>query len=329
MKRRDFIVLFGGSAVVETIGAPLNAQAQASRVARIAYLGVTGPSVLDPRQIEAFKQGLRENGLIEGRNIAVEYFWAEGDENRLKQLAGDLAQRNLDVIVTAGPQAVHALQSTGTSVPIVFAIVGDAIGNGVVTSLARPTGNVTGLSMSNTDLEAKRIEILKEAAPAVTKIMVLHDPSSGPAGLSEAATAARALAIELDVVDAHQPDQFEKAYADAVGRGANAIAAFASPFFNFHRKQLVELATRHRLPSIWEALAYVRDGGLLSYGPSFPDMYRRSAGYVAKILNGAKPSDLPVEQPIRFELAINAKTAKALGVAVPPTLLGRADEVIE
>jgi putative ABC transport system substrate-binding protein len=228
MKRRDFIALLGSGVAIETIGMPLIAQAQqASRLARIAYLGITSPSILDPRQIDGFKQGLRENGLIEGRNIIVEYFWAEGDENRLKRLAGDLAQRNFDVIVTAGPQAVHTLKSTATSVPIVFAIVGDAIGNGVVTSLARPTGNITGLSMSNTDLESKRIEILKEASPDITKIMVLHDPSSGPAGLAEAATTARALSVELDVVEAHNPDQFNGAFVDAIGRGANAIASIA------------------------------------------------------------------------------------------------------
>jgi putative tryptophan/tyrosine transport system substrate-binding protein len=330
VKRREFIALFGSSVAIETFGLPLVAKAQpANRVARIAYLGASSPSILDPRQIDGFKQGLRENGLIEGRNIVVEYLWAEGDEDRLKRLAGELAQRNLDVIVTAGPQAVHALMSTGTTVPIVFAIVGDAIGNGVVTSLSRPTGNVTGLSMSNTDLESKRIEILKEASPAITKIMVLHDPSSGPAGLPEAAIAARALSVELDVVEANHPDQFNGAFVDATRRGANAIATFASPFFNFHRKQLIELATQNRLPSIWEAVAYVKDGGLLSYGPSFSDMYRRSAGYVAKILNGAKPADLPVEQPIRFELAVNVKTAKAFGLTVPPTLLARSDEVIE
>lgn len=311
------------------MGLPLIAQAQqANRVARIAYLGIPSPSTIDPRQIEGFKQGLRENGLLEGRNIIVDYFWAEGDEDRLNHLAGDVARQNLDVIVTAGPQAVHALKGTGTTIPIVFAIVGDAIGNGVVTSLARPTGNVTGLSMSNTDLESKRIEILKEAAPATTRIMVIHHPSSGPAGLAEAAATARALSVELDVVEVSHPDQFDGAFIDAIGRGANATAISASPFFNFHRKQLIELATRNRLPSIWEAAAYVRDGGLLSYGPSFADMYRRSAGYVAKILNGAKPADLPVEQPIRFELAVNVKTAKSFGLTIPPALLARSDEVV-
>jgi putative ABC transport system substrate-binding protein len=326
MNRRAFIVGVGAA-----LALPLTARAQqqAGRIARIAYLGATSPATLDPRQIEAFKQGLQENGLIEGRNIAVDYVWAEGDQDRLRRLAVDLARRNLDLIVTAGPQAVNALRATGTTTPIVFAIVGDAIGNGIVSSLAHPDGNVTGLSMYDTDLEGKRIEILKEAAPAVTRLLVLHDPSMGPAGLSEAAATARALAMELDAAEASSPGQFDVVFRAAVGKGANGVAAFASPFFNFNRKHLIELAAQYGLPSIWEASAYVRDGGLLSYGPSFADMYRRSAGYVAKILNGAKVADLPVEQPVRFELAVNLKTARLLGITIPPTLISRSDEVVE
>jgi putative ABC transport system substrate-binding protein len=284
---------------------------------------------LDPRQIEQFKAGLLENGLIEGRNVLVDYLWAEGSPERLQQLASELAKRDLDVIVTAGPQAVHALMATRTKTPIVFAIVGDPIGNGIVESLARPGGNVTGLSMSNTDLESKRIEVLKEAVPALRRVMILHDPSMGAAGLPEAAAAARALAVEPLIVETSDPAQFEAAFGDAVGHGANGLSTTASPFLNFHRKRLIELAARHRLASIWEGTAFVRDGGLLSYGPSFPDMYRRSAAYVAKIINGAKPSDLPVQQPILFELAVNLATAKALGLTVPPSLLARANEVIE
>ena len=325
MRRREFIALIGGWAMLPRAA---SAQQGAGRMARIAYLGASSPAVIDPRQIEGFKQGLRENGLIEGRNVTVEYFWAEGDRARLERLAGEIGKRGFDVIVTAGPQAVHALTGTGTASPIIFAIVGDPIANGIVTSLARPDGNATGLSMSNSDLESKRIEILKEAVPAVTRVMVLRDPSMGAGGLDEAATTAKALGLEFDLVEA-QPDQFEAAFERAVRRGVNGLAVFASPFFNFHRRPLVDLATHHRLPSIWEAVAYVRDGGLLSYGPSFSDMYRRSAGYVAKILNGAKPADLPVEQPVRFELTVNLKTAKALGIIIPPTLIARADEVIE
>ena len=326
MKRREFITVIGALAM--TPPSTAFAQLSSGRMARIVYLGATGAAVLDPRQIEGFKQGLRENGLIEGQNITVDYLWAEGDPARLLRLAGDVSKAGYDVIVTAGPQAVHALTRAGTTAPIIFAIVGDAIANGVVTSLARPNGNVTGLSMFNSDLESKRIEILKEVAPSVTRVMALRDPSMGGSGLQEAAATAKALGVEFDAVEAGV-DQFDAAFADALRRGVNGLATFASPFFNFHRARLIELATRHRLPSIWEAFAYVRDGGLLSYGPNFADMYRRSAGYVAKILKGAKPSDLPVEQPVRFELTINLKTARELGIVPPPTLLGRADEVIE
>jgi putative ABC transport system substrate-binding protein len=256
-------------------------------------------------------------------------FGRRAARSALQQLASELAKRGLDVIVTAGPQAVKALTATGTATPIVFAIVGDPVGNGIVKSLARPGGNVTGLSMSNSDLESKRIEVLKDAAPALSRVIILHDPSMGREGIPEALAAARALVIEPLIVDTSDPTQFEPLFADAAKRGANGLSTTASPFLNFHRKRLIELAATYRLPSIWEGTAYVRDGGLLSYGPSFPDMYRRSAGYVAKILNGAKPAELPVQQPIRFELAVNLATAKTLGLTIPPTLLARADEVIE
>jgi len=326
MQRRQFITLIGGAAAAWPSVA--RTQQPMGRIRHIAYLGNLSPSTMDPQQIEAFKTGLQENGFVERRNITVDYLWAEGSRDRLRELAEDLGRRNLDVIVTAGPQSVLALMATKTSTPIVFAIVGDPIGNGIVTSLAHPTGGVTGLSMSNTDLESKRIEMLKETAPGITRLLILHDPTLGPAALAEAKAATRTLAIEPDVVEISNPDQLEEIFARAAERGVNGIATLASPFLNFNRKRLIALATDHRLPSVWEGTAYVR-GGLLAYGPSFPDMYRRSAGYVAKILNGAKPADLPIEQPVRFELAVNLKTAKALGLTVPPSLLGRADEVIE
>ena len=327
MKRREFIGLVGGAAAALPL--VVRAQQPTARTARIAYLGVTSPETIDPSQIEAFKLGLLENGLVEGRNITVEYLWAEGDEGRLRQLAEELVHRNFDLIVTAGPQAINALRATGTKTPIVFAIVGDAIGDGIVNSLSHPEGNTTGLSMSNTDLEGKRIEILKEAAPTITRLLVLHHPSTGPVALAEATARARALAMETDSVEAGSPDEFELVFKAAANKGDNGVAALASPFFNFNRKRLIELASQYRLPSIWEASAYVRDGGLLSYGPSFADMYRRSAGYVAKILNGAKVADLPVEQPVRFELVLNLRTARLLGITIPPTIIARADEVIE
>jgi len=284
---------------------------------------------LDPRQIEQFKVGLTENGLIEGENIEVDYLWGEGNSDRLRQLATDLARRNIDVIVTAGPQPVQALREAGVKTPIVFAILNGPIGDGFVQSLARPGGNITGLSMAGTDLESKRLEILKEAVPTLKKVLLLHDPSMGALGLAETKAAARGIDLEVFVVDSHDTDKFKAAFIEAAAHGANGVATMASPFFNFNRKRLIQLASEYRWPSIWENGSYVRDGGLIAYGPSFPDMYRRSVGYVAKILNGAKPSDLPVQQPTRFELAVNTKTAKVLGLTIPAGLIFRADELIK
>lgn len=308
---------------------PVCAQSKNNHIARIAFLGVGSQSTFDPRQIEAFEQGLRENGLVEGRTIEVEYLWGEGDPNRIKERAAVLGRRDLDAIVTAGSQTTLALIATGTKTPIVFAIISDPIATGVVKSLSRPGGNVTGLAMSGTDLEAKRVEVLKEAVPAAKRIMVLHDPKVGQTGVADVEAAARALKLEPLTVQAADPSDFDGAFAQAREQGADALVTMASPFLNFNRKRLIELAGRYRLASIWYGAAFVREGGLLSYGPSFPDMYRRSAGYIAKIIGGAKPADIPVEQPVKFEMVINLKTSKALGLEIPAALIARADEVIE
>ena len=253
----------------------------------------------------------------------------DGNPDRLRQHAADLAKRNLSVIVTAGPQPVRALLEAKVSSPIVFAILSDPISDGFVQSLARPGGNLTGLSMVGTDLESKRLQIFKDGVPAITKVMLLHDPTMGSIGLEEAKSSARGLGLEIFVGEVADVDKLADIFTEAVRQNVNGVAGLASPFFNFNRKQLVDLCSQYRLPSIWEAIAYIRDGGLISYGPSFPDMYRQSAGYVAKILKGTKPSELPVQQPIRFELAVNLKTAKTLGVTLPASLIGRADEVVE
>ena len=302
MRRRDFIAGLGTTAAL-----PFSAGAQSNndRIARIAYLGVGNPSAFDPRQIEGFKQGLLENGLIEGRTIEVDYLWAEGNPIRMKELAAVLGQRDLDAIITAGSESTLALMATGTKTPIVFAIISDPIGTGVVNSLNRPGRNVTGLAMSGTDLEAKRVEVLKEAVPTTTRIMVLHDPKIGQVGVAEVQATARVLKVELVIAQTAGPGEFEGAFARAAEQGVDALVTMASPILNSNRKRLIELAERYRLPSIWYGDAFVREGGLLSYGPSFPDMYRRSAGYVAKIIRGAKPADIPVEQPIKFELVID------------------------
>jgi putative ABC transport system substrate-binding protein len=326
MRRREFITLLGSAATW-----PLTARAQhaTSKVAHIAHLSTMSAATVNQRQIEAFKIGLAENGLIENQNITIDYLWAEGSVERTQQLAAELARRDLDVIVTAGPQPVRALLAAGTKTPIVFAILNDPIGDGFVKSLAHPGGNVTGLSMQGADIEIKRVEILKDAVPAVSKLMILHDPSMGDLARTGVQAAVQALGLQFIVLDPTEPAKFPDAFAVAAGQGANGLIAMASPFLNFQRKQLIALAAQYRLPSIWEASYFVQDGGLLSYGPSFPEMFRRSANYVAKILGGQKPAELPVEQPVKFELAVNLKTAKTLGVAIPQALLLRADEVIE
>jgi ABC-type uncharacterized transport system substrate-binding protein len=326
MKRRHFLGLVGGAAVW-----PVAARAQhpRARLARVAYLGTSGPSILDPRQIEQFKAGLVENDLIVGKNVTVEYFWAEGSLDRLKDLATELAGRDFDVIVTVGSQAFRFLKAARTKSPIVLAVIGDIVADGIVDNLARPSGNVTGLSMSDKDLEGKRIEILKEAVPTVTRLMIVHDPSTGPSKLAEAKRAASRLAIETFAFETSDPSSFDGAFTKAAEASVNGLAVTASTIFNRYRHRLIGLATRNRLPSIWEGSIYVRDGGLISYGPSFADMYRRSAGYVAQIIGGARPEDLPIQLPIKFELFVNSRTAKDLGVVLSPMLLARADEVVE
>jgi putative ABC transport system substrate-binding protein len=297
---------------------------------RVAFLGNSSPATVDPTHVEAFKQGLRESGLIDGSNVEVEYFWIEGSFERMQELVAKLGQDNFDVILTAGSKTTQALLATGTKTPIVFAVIADPVGSGIVESLARPGGNITGLSMSDSDLESKRVELLKEAAPSITRVMILRDPVVGtPTGAAEAEATARALGLGVVVAEASSPDDVERAFGRGREHGVDAVAAMASAFFNFHRKRLIELAAQFHLPSIWEADVYVKDGGLISYGPNFPDMYRRSAEYIARILKGTNPSDLPVQQPTKFELAVNLRAAKALGLTIPATLLARADEVIE
>jgi putative tryptophan/tyrosine transport system substrate-binding protein len=326
MRRREFIAGIGSAAAWPVVA---RAQRRNGQVAHIAYLGMTSPSSLDPRQIEGFKQGLTDNGLIEGRDIIVDYVWAEGRLDRLRQLATELVRHNLDLIVTAGPQPVRALLQTQTQTPIVFAIYSDPVVDGVIDSLARPGRNLTGLSMANSNLESKRLQILKDAISPLTRVAILHDPAGGPSGLIDVQSGARELALETLILDASDPGRFDSIFAEAANHSVNGLAGMASPFLNFHHKRLIDLANQYRFPSIWESSGYVRDGGMLSYGPSFADMYRQSADYVAKILNGAKPSDLPVEQPVKFELAINLRTAKSLGIVISPAILARADEVIE
>lgn len=326
MERRHFLGFIGGFLAWPAI---THAQ-QSNRIARLALLSAQSAASADPLSIAALRQGLIENDLIEGKNVELEYFWGNGDPKRVQELASAVAQRNFDVIITAGSQPVRSLVATGTKKPLVFAIMADPVGDGLIASLRRPGGNATGLSMSGTALESKRIQLLKETVPSIRRLMILHDPVGEAKGVVDAMKlAAQALSLDAIFFQAGAVESFEKAFVSAKEQGVDALVGSASAYLNFNRKRLIELAAQYRLPSVWEANVYVRDGGLMSYGPNFPDMYRRSAGYVAKILRGAAPGDLPVEQPVKFEFAVNAKTAASLGISLPPTILARADELIE
>ena len=326
MRRRDFIAGIGGAAILPLAA---GAQQKPGSVPVVVYLGPQSSASVDPRNMEQFRAGLAENGLIDGQNVKVEYLWGEGSAEILRRHAADLAARDVDVIVTAGPQPVRLLVDAKVRSPIVFAILNDPIGDGFIKSLARPGGNLTGLSMAGTDLETKRLEILNDALHGLKKVLLLHDPTMGPNGVEQTRQAGRSMGMEVVFADTNEPDKIKELFAGAAAQGIGGVATMASPFFNFNRKRLIEASMANRLPSIWEATTYVRDGGLLAYGPSFSDMYRRSAGYVARILKGAKAEDIPVEQPTRFELAINLRTARSFGIEIPAALISRADEVIE
>ena len=329
MRRREFIAGIGA-----TTAWPLAAHAQQKSMPVIGYLG-GGPPDLSGSSVAAFRQGLRELGYIEGRNIVIEYRWAEGNTDLFPALADELVAFKVDVIMTAGGTlgALAAKQAT-TTLPIVFGVVGDPIAEGLVTSLARPGGNVTGLSNVTNDLVGKWLELLKQVVPAVSLIAVLWKPDSMPehakeVRLKEANVSARALGVQLQVVEARGPADFDMAFSQMSAKRAGALVVLTTLVFDIERQRIVDLAAKNRLPTVYATRNYVDAGGLMSYGPNFPDLHRRAATYVDKILKGAKPSDLPVEQPTKFALVINLKTAKTLGLTVPPTLLAQADDVIE
>jgi putative ABC transport system substrate-binding protein len=304
------------------------ANAQISTTPRIGYLmDRTGPGEFD----EAFLRGLREHGYVVGQNIAIEYRWSEGKAARLSQLAADLVTRKVDMIVTQGVAATLAAKEATATIPIVMASSQNAVGDGLVTSLAHPGGNVTGRSVYAPELTPKRVELLKEAVPSLSRVGVLwnaHNPA-GPAQVQEAEAASRILGIAIESLDARIPDDLDTMMTRAASSGAGAILILSDSATITHRTQIASAAQKHRLPTIFANKAYLEGGGLMSYGPDLADAFRRTAVYVDKILKGTKPADLPVEQPTRFELAINLKAAQALGLAIPPTLLARADEVIE
>jgi len=299
-------------------------------MARIGWLS-TGSTTSHGPLLEGFREGLRELGYMEGRNIAIEYRWAEGRLDRLPQLATELVQLKVDVLVTAGSPGIRAAKQATTTIPIVMAAGGDPVGSGYVASLARPGGNITGLSNLAEDLVAKLLELLKGAVPGVSRVAVLSNPAN-PAHASfrrVIQSAGRTMGVTLLPVDARGPAEFDGAFATMIRERAGGLVELPDPMFLTERHRLTGLANQNRLPAIYGFREHAAAGGLMAYGVNLRDSYRRAAIYVDKILKGAKPGDLPVEQPTKFELVINLKTARVLGLTIPPSLLLRADEVIQ
>jgi len=312
------------------VAAPFAVQAQqAGKVYRVGFLW-DSPTVW-PEAIEGFHRGLRDLGWVEGQNIVVEHRWAEGRFDRLPDLAEELVRLKVDVIVAPTSIYAGAAKQATSTIPIVFAVHADPKGSGHVASLARPGGNLTGISLMMTETNAKLLELLKEAVPGLPRVAVLWDPSTpshGPS-LNAVEVMSRALGLPLQAVAVRSAMEFDTAFEAIIRERAGGVLVLSTPLFISGASRLAELARKHKLPTMFAARAYVEAGGLMSYGPDRPDLFRRAATYVDKILKGAKPADLPVEQPTKFELVINLKTAKALGLTIPQSLLLRTDEVIE
>jgi len=325
MDRRAFL----GSLAGGLIAAPLAAEAQpVGKVRRVAYLSLAaGPS---PRS-EALEQGLRELGYVVGQNIAVEYRWAAGDLGRARAAAADFVHSNVDVIVTGGPQATRVAKEATTTTPIVMAVDYDPAGAGFIASLARPGGNITGLSSLNPELSGKRLSLLKEILPGITRVAVLWNPLEPNAATywRETRLAARAIGVQPQSWEVRVPRDLERAVREAKRERDNAFTVLTDPVTLYHRVELADLAAKHHLPAIYSERLFVEAGGLMSYGANDREMHRHAAVFVDKILRGEKPADLPVEQPTTYELVLNLKTAKALGLTIPPSLLQRADQILE
>ena len=326
MKRREFIALCGGAAVAW----PLAARAQQPAMHMIGYLDSRSPEAVADR-LRGLRQGLKESGYIENENVVIAYRWAENQPDRLQELAADLVRRGVAVIVTAGPPPTFAAKAATTTIPIVFSVAEDPVRLGLVASLARPGGNLTGINIFSAELVAKHLELVRELLPSATRIAVLISPSgpSSEATLRDIEPAAHALGLRVQVLNASTPREIDAAFATLVRERLDALFLAADPFFSSRRVQLANLATRHVVPMISATREVPEAGGLISYGANISDGWRQMGVYVGRILRGTKPADLPVVQSTKFELVINAQTARILGLEVPPTLLARADEVIE
>jgi putative tryptophan/tyrosine transport system substrate-binding protein len=327
MRRRDFVI-FASSGLVTW---PLGTRAQPGKVFRIGYLGTSLPSLEKPF-IDAFLEKLRELGYVEGETIVIDYRWAEGQDDRLPNLAAELVRTKPNVIVTTGTPGTLAAKRSTSSIPIVFASSGNPINAGLVSSLARPSGNVTGFTVSGPELEGRRLQLLKDTVSTLTRLAVLWN-SANPGNIDFfqlIQAAAGALALKLgSVADVRRIDDFNEAFSTIKAARPDAMIVLADRFLLAHRTEIVNFASMNRLPTMYPYRAYVDAGGLMSYAPSDADQFRRTAEYVDKILKGAKPADLPVQEPVKFELVINLKTAKALALTIPQALLSTADEVIE
>jgi putative tryptophan/tyrosine transport system substrate-binding protein len=326
MRRRLLIALAASALAVPFVSV---AQSQ-GRTWRIGMLE-TVSTELNGANLDAFRKGLLELGYVEGRNLIIEYRSADGRSERFAALATELVGLKVDLIVTRGTPAAVAAKNATRTIPVVMANAGDPVDSGLVTSLARPGGNVTGLSSLTVPLEAKRFGLLRELVPGITRIAALYNMSSpaNPPQWKEIETAARSLSIQPQLLDVRRPEDLAPAFDAATRQRADGLIVGQEGLFQANRKLIAELAAKHRLPAIYRSMEFIEAGGLMAYGPSYPDLYRRAATYVDKILKGAKPGDLPVEQPTKFELIINLKTAKALGLTIPQSLLLRADEVIQ
>src|SRR5262245_23439554 len=328
VRRREFIVLLGGAAAAW----PLAALAQQTdRMRRIGVLmNFTADDALSQGRLTAFVQGLEELGWTVGRNLQIDYRWGAGNVERYRTFAAELVALTPDILVTVGAPAVEALQRATRTVPIVFTSVTDPVGGGLVASLARPGGNTTGFTLSEYGLSGKWLELLKEIAPRVMRAVVLRDPVAVGIGQFAAIQAvAPSLQVELSPVDARDAAEIERAVAAFATRPNGGLIVTATAFATIHRELIIKLAAQHQLPAVHFNRLFVASGGLISYGPDTRDQYRLAAGYVDRIFKGEKPADLPVQEPTRLITALNMKTAKALGLTVPPSLLARADEVIE
>jgi ABC-type uncharacterized transport system substrate-binding protein len=325
LRRRQFITLLGGA-----VGWPVAASAQRpTKLPTIGYLGSSTASA-QSQWVAAFVQRLHDLGWIDGRTVAIQYRWAEGRTEGFQDIAAEFARLKVEVIVTSGTAPVLAAKQVAMNVPIVFAVASDPVGNNLVTSLAHPGGNVTGLSIQQTDLAAKKLEILREAVPDVRRLGILANVASPASALeeSEVEAAARKLGLDVLPVGIRRAEEIVPAFMTLKDR-AEALYVCGDALITNNRIRIVTLSLGARLATMYPSREHVDAGGLMSYGPNFPDLHRRAADYVDKILRGAKPADIPVEQPTKFDFVINLTTAKVLGLEIPPTLLARADEVIE